>query len=60
MAGAVVTSAFAVLWFLLKAAFDVVLFKDRQGAKRSLFLSLVFLCSLGAAVGFALLSDSLG
>lgn len=60
MTGCIAALAVISMWHIGKAVLDAFCFKDREGAKHSLFLWLVSTGSIGLALGFSLLIDYLG
>lgn len=60
MEGCLFAALFVSLWYIPKAVLEVCIFKDREGAKRTLFLWGISIGSIGFAFGISLLIDYLG
>lgn len=60
MEGCLIAAGFVSLGLLTKAVLEAAYFKDRMSAKQSLCLWLVAICSIGFALGLALLINYLG
>lgn len=60
MAGCLVAMVYVSLWYIGKAILEAAYFKDRRGAKRTLFLWFVSFGSICVALGFSLLFHYLG
>lgn len=60
MEGCLIALAYVSIGFIAKAALEAGYFKDCKGAKRTLFLWLVSIGSIGLALGFTLLINYLG
>lgn len=60
MEGCLIAMVYSSFWFLGKAALEAGYFKDRDGAKRTLFLWLVSFGSISFAFGITLLINYFG